>query len=380
MKKGGTGTLSKEKFFEPEGADKIKPFLWTEKGLYVLDQRKLPLEEKYILCDSIHKIRKAIKVLAVRGAPAIGICAGIGFVIGLENWLKKKELNKFKVNKLRQVVGWITNLLATARPTAVNLFWALERQNKVFESFVKDKEVLSKSEVEELLEILKKEALKIWEEDIKANLKMGEFGEKLLPEGGILTHCNTGALATGGYGTALGVIRSAWNKGKKILVYVDETRPLLQGARLTAWELSKLKISYKVITDNSAGFLMQLGKVKAVILGADRIAKNGDTANKIGTYALAVLAKYHGIPFYVAAPSSTFDLKAESKKDIPIEERSSCEVLNCFKSRITPPGAEALNFAFDITPGELITAFITEKGIIKPPFEQNIPKVVSHES
>ena len=376
MKKGGIGTLSKERVFEPERADKIKPFLWTERGLYILDQRKLPLEERYIFCDSVHKIRKAIKVLAVRGAPAIGICAGIGFVIGVESWFRKKKKVRFKVEKIRQIAGWVTNLLTTARPTAVNLFWALERQNKIFDEFLRNKQELSKEEVEELIEVLRKEALKIWEEDIKANLKMGEFGEKLIPEGGILTHCNTGGLATGGYGTALGVIRTAWSKRKKIFVFVDETRPLLQGARLTAWELSKLKIPYKIITDNSAGFLMQIGKVSAIIVGADRIAKNGDTANKIGTYSLAVLAKYHEIPFYVAAPSSTFDLKAKGKEDIPIEERSGNEVLSCFKTRIAPAGAEALNFAFDITPAELITAFITEKGVIKPPFEQNIPKVI----
>jgi len=204
---------------------------------------------------------------------------------------------------------------------------------------------------------------------------MAELGAELLPEGGILTHCNTGSLATGGYGTALGVIRKAYEKGKKILVYVDETRPFLQGARLTAWELSKLKIPYKIITDNSAGFLMRKGLIQAVIVGADRIARNGDTANKIGTYSLSVLAKVHGIPFYVAAPSSTFDLKTPKGENIPIEERNPEEVLHCGGKLIAPKKAKALNLAFDVTPSENITAFITEKGIIYPPFEENIKKM-----
>ncbi len=369
-----------EKIKAPAQVDIIKTWIWTEKGLYLLDQRKLPLEEKYILCDNIYKVRRAIRDLVVRGAPAIGICAAIGFVIEFKNYvsnIKKEEILK---NKIEEEIGKISNLLATARPTAVNLFWAISRMRKLCLDFLENfKRKVPKKSLLELAEILEKEALIIWEEDIKANLKMAEFGKDLLPEGGILTHCNTGALATGGYGTALGVIRKAFEIKKKILVFVDETRPFLQGARLTAWELSKLKIPYKIITDNSAGFLMKKGEISAVIVGADRIAKNGDTANKIGTYSLAVLAHYHKIPFFIAAPSSTFDLQIESGEEIPIEERASTEVLTCFKSKIAPPKAQAYNLAFDITPGDLITAFITEKGIILPPYKENILKTMKNE-
>jgi len=316
----------------------------------------------------------------VRGAPAIGICSAIGFVIEFKNFvnsLKKEEIPK---NKIEEEIGKISNLLATARPTAVNLFWSISRMRKVCFEFLEKFDIISKKSLFELYEILEKEALKVWEEDIEANLTMGNYGKDLLPEGGILTHCNTGALATGGYGTALGVIRKAFETKKKMIIFVDETRPFLQGARLTAWELSKLRIPYKIITDNSAGFLMKRGEVCAVIVGADRIAKNGDTANKIGTYSLAVLAHYHKIPFYIAAPSSTFDLKIENGEEIPIETRSPKEVLTCFKSKIAPPKAQAYNLAFDVTPGELITAFITEKGIIYPPYKENILKVLKNEN
>ncbi|WP_051920638.1 S-methyl-5-thioribose-1-phosphate isomerase [Thermodesulfobacterium hydrogeniphilum] len=369
-----------EKIKAPAQVDIIKTWIWTEKGLYLLDQRKLPLEEKYILCDNIYKIRNAIRDLVVRGAPAIGICAAIGFAIEFKNYvsnIKKEEILK---NKIEEEIGKISNLLATARPTAVNLFWAISKMRKLCLDFLENfKRKVPKKSLLELAEILEREALIIWEEDIKANLKMAEFGKGLLPEGGILTHCNTGALATGGYGTALGVIRKTSENKKKILVFVDETRPFLQGARLTAWELSKLKIPYKIITDNSAGFLMKRGEISAVVVGADRIAKNGDTANKIGTYSLAVLAHYHKIPFFIAAPSSTFDLQIESGEEIPIEERSPTEVLTCFKSKIAPPKSQAYNLAFDITPGDLITAFITEKGIILPPYKENILKTIKNE-
>jgi methylthioribose-1-phosphate isomerase len=373
---------TREKLIAPEKADFIKPFYWTEEALFILDQRKLPFKEIYFKADTIDGVRRSIRDMLVRGAPAIGIVTAIGVYIGLKEIEKKK---KFPLN-LKRLEGYFREIewkLSTARPTAVNLFWALERMRRLFESYLlkwKEEKIekIDKELFQGLLEEIKREALFIWEEDIKANLKIGELGCELLPEGGILTHCNTGSLATGGYGTALGVIRKAFEKGKKIRVFVDETRPYLQGARLTAWELSEIKIPYFIIPDNTAGFLMKKGLIKAVIVGADRIARNGDTANKIGTYSLAILAKHHGIPFYVCAPSSTFDLNIPSGEKISIEERAPKEVLYCSGKRIAPKKAKALNFAFDLTPSEYITAFITEKGIIYPPFEENILKLMKN--
>ncbi len=374
--------LPRVSLIEPKGADFIRPFYWTEEALFILDQRKLPLREVYFKAETLEGVRRSIREMLVRGAPAIGIVTAIGIYVGLKEIERKK---KFPLS-LKRLEGYFREMewkLSTARPTAVNLFWALERMKRIFDNYLIqwEKEGLEKNDKElfaKLLEAIKKEALTIWEEDILANLKMGELGSKLLPEGGILTHCNTGALATGGYGTALGVIRKAFEKGKKIQVFVDETRPYLQGARLTAWELSKVRIPYIIITDNSAGFLMKRGLIKAVIVGADRIARNGDTANKIGTYSLAVLARHHGIPFYICAPSSTFDLNTPSGEKIPIEERDEKEVLYCAGKRITPKRAKALNLAFDVTPSEYITAFITERGIIYPPFEENILKLMGN--
>ncbi len=369
----------KRELFEPQGTDFIKPFYWKEDGLYIIDQRKLPLREIYFKADSVNKVVYALKKMLVRGAPAIGIVTAIGVWIGL-NSLKNKT--KFPIKKVRliKVYSEEEKKLSQARPTAVNLFWALKRMRKIFqESYQNLPEIIKKKDWEEILKNLQKEALQIWEEDILANLKMAELGSNLLPEGHILTHCNTGALATGGYGTALGVIRKAWEKGKSLWVWVDETRPLLQGARLTAWELEKLKIPFKIITDNTAGYLMKKDLVKAVIVGADRITRKGDTANKIGTYSLSVLAKEHNLPFYVCAPSSTFDLNLSSGEEIPIEEREEKEVLNCGKTRVSPNLAKALNLAFDITPSENITAFITEKGIIYPPFEKNIQEMIKND-
>uniref|UniRef100_A0A7V4JRE1 Methylthioribose-1-phosphate isomerase n=1 Tax=Thermodesulfobacterium geofontis TaxID=1295609 RepID=A0A7V4JRE1_9BACT len=355
----------------------MKAWFWTEKGLYLLDQRKLPLEEKYIFCDNLNKIRNAIKEMVIRGAPAIGICSAIGLVIEFKNFLSSLKSEEILVHKVEEEIGKISNLLVTSRPTAVNLSWAVSRMRKISLNFLeKFKEKINKSELKQLKDLLEKEALSIWEEDIEANLAIAEYGKDILPKGGILTHCNTGALATGGYGTALGVIRKFYQKNKKIKIFVDETRPFLQGARLTAWELYKLKIPYTLITDNAAGFLMKKGEISAVIVGADRIAKNGDIANKIGTYSLAVLANFHHIPFFVAAPSSTFDLNIEKGEKIPIEIRPSKEVLTCYKSKIAPFKAKAHNIAFDITPAELISAIITEKGIIYPPYEKNIPKII----
>ncbi len=373
---------TKEKLIEPQKVDFIKPFYWTEEALFILDQRKLPFKETYFKAETLDGVRKSIKEMLVRGAPAIGIVTAIGIYIGLKEVEKKKKF-PLPLKKLKSYFREMEWKLSTARPTAINLFWALERMRKLFDRYLsiweKEKfERIDKEHFQKLLEEIKREALTIWEEDILANLSMGEHGSELLPEGGILTHCNTGALATGGFGTALGVIRKAFEKGKKIQVFVDETRPYLQGARLTAWELSKAKIPHIIITDNSAGYLMKKGLIKAVIVGADRIARNGDTANKIGTYSLAILSKHHGVPFYICAPSSTFDLNTSSGDKIPIEERDPKEVFYCYGKRIAPKRAKALNFAFDVTPSEFITAIITEKGIIYPPFEENILRLIGN--
>jgi len=370
----------KKNAISPPQADFIKAFFLTEEALFILDQRKLPQKETYFKAETHRAVKRAIREMYVRGAPAIGIVGALGVYLGLKE-LKQRASFPLSLKKLFKSFDNLYLELASARPTAVNLFWALDRMKGLFENFLKTLEGNDKIEEDDfhhLLEAAKIEALSIWEEDLVANLRMNVLGSEILPEGGILTHCNTGALATGGYGTALGVIRRAYEKGKKIQVWVDETRPFLQGARLTAWELSKLKIPFKIITDNSAGFLMKKGKVQAIIVGADRIALNGDTANKIGTYSLSVLARAHGIPFYIAAPSSTFDLKTSSGEEIPIEERSSREVLTCGGKEVAPARAKALNLAFDVTPAENITAFITERGIIYLPFKENILKLMGN--
>jgi len=372
-------TKLKEKALLPKNADHILPFVLTEDSLYLLDQRKLPQESVVKAKDHV-EVRRAIKNMVVRGAPAIGIVGAIGFYLGVRRLLDKRK-KVIEKKELKQKLRRFYQTLAEARPTAVNLVHALNQMMNKAEDVLQN--VTSRVRYEELsflAEELKKKAISIWEWELAANLSMAEHGKDLLPEGGILTHCNTGALATGGYGTALGVIRASFSQGKNHLVYVDETRPFLQGTRLTAWELSRLNLPYRIITDNSAGFLMQRGLVKAVILGADRITAKGDTANKIGTYSLAVLARHHGIPFYVAAPSSTFDLNLSSGAEIPIEERSEKEVLTCGGKNLSPKGARALNYAFDVTPASLITAFITERGIIYPPFEENIPKTLTEGS
>ncbi|QJA06330.1 S-methyl-5-thioribose-1-phosphate isomerase [Thermosulfurimonas marina] len=356
------------KVFQPRNPDLLCAWRWTDRGLYLLDQRKLPAREVYVHCRTWQEVRRAIKDMVVRGAPAIGITAAIGLVLGAER-LRARTRRAFLSGLKRIAQG-----LAKARPTAVNLFWALERM-------VKRAEAEAAAGPQELLEILRAEALSLWEEDLEACRRMGALGAGLLPEEGtVLTHCNAGALATGGYGTALGVIRAAVEAGKRLSVLADETRPYLQGARLTAWELHKVGIPVTVIPDAAAGFLMARGRVQAVIVGADRIAANGDVANKIGTYSLAVLARENGIPFYVAAPSSTFDLTCFSGEGIPIEERAAEEVHLCAGRRITPRGVSALNPAFDVTPAPYVTALITEKGIIQPPYPENIPRVLSGET
>jgi methylthioribose-1-phosphate isomerase len=323
----------------------VKAFYWKLGKLLILNQLKLPLQEEWIEATDYLRVAKAIKDMEVRGAPAIGCVAAYGFVLGV----------KYNGERPQKVYETLKN----TRPTAVNLFWALDRMMKALREG---------RDIEEEAKLIEKE-------DYESNKRIGEYGAELIkPNSRILTHCNTGALATAGWGTALGVIRSAHYGEKNIFVWVDETRPYLQGARLTAWELLQEGIPHKIITDNTAGFLMKRGLVDAVIVGADRITVRGDVANKIGTYSLAVLAKEHKIPFYVAAPLSTFDPKLYSGDEIPIEERSPEEVKNCFGCQIAPEGSDALHLGFDVTPAELIDAIITEKGVIEKPNGKSIKR------
>jgi methylthioribose-1-phosphate isomerase len=301
--------------------------------------------------------------MAIRGAPAIGVAAAMGIA------LAAKKAHSSDPRTFTKTIEKVCHDMRGTRPTAVNLFWAVDRMKRVLDQ-------VPIYGVEKTKKKLVKEALKIYQEDLKINHKIGEFGKKFIKEGdGVLTHCNAGALATAGYGTALGVIYAAWDEGRRFQVFVDETRPLLQGCRLTAWELVQEKIPATVITDNMAGFLMMKGKINLVLVGADRIARNGDTANKIGTYGLAILSKYHGIPFFVVAPTSTLDLSLPSGLDIPIEERDVKEVTHFLGSPIAPKGVKAFNPAFDVTPHSLINAIITEKGIVRKPFYKNLLKI-----
>jgi methylthioribose-1-phosphate isomerase len=321
----------------------------------MLDQTRLPHEVIWVDCPDHQTVAKGIRDLWVRGAPAIGIAAAMGFALGAQA-IKASTYDDF-VRQLKP----IHDTLAATRPTAVNLFWALNRMN-ILVQIHKDRSV------EEIKERLIREAQTVHDEDIRRNVAMGDHGSKLIRDGDtILTHCNTGALATGGHGTALGVIFTAWETGKRIKVLVDETRPVLQGARLTMWELQHNKIPATLITDNMAGAFMKKGSIRLCLVGADRIASNGDTANKIGTYSVAVLAKAHKIPFYVAAPTSTIDFSIPSGDAIPIEQRSPEEVANVFgKVRIAPANVEIANPAFDVTPAKYITGIITEEGVFKP--------------
>jgi methylthioribose-1-phosphate isomerase len=341
---------------------KVKHIVWKGDSLLLLDQRRLPLEESWVECKTYEDVAKAIESMVVRGAPAIGVVAAYGVALGAKQVLEEsKSYLDFKA-KLEMVI----NRLAATRPTAVNLFWALKIMKLILEAGQNE---------DDIVVALETEAMNIERQDIETNRKMGFFGAELLAsKENVLTHCNTGALATAGFGTALGVIRAAVEMGKDITVFVDETRPYLQGARLTAWELEQEGIPYYLITDNMAGWFMSIGEISCIIVGADRIALNGDTANKVGTYSLSVLAKEHGIPFYIAAPSSTFDFSIRSGSEIPIEERDQNEVLycHCRNCRIAPRGARAKNPSFDVTPHENITAIITEKGVIESPDEKKI--------
>ncbi|UNC92438.1 S-methyl-5-thioribose-1-phosphate isomerase [Candidatus Contubernalis alkalaceticus] len=338
----------------------ISPMIWQGNKLKILDQRNIPLSMDYIFCTTCREVEEHIYNLAIRGAPAIGAAAAFGMVLGA------RELRDFSGNKFETLFRKKALAMLKARPTAVNLSWAVSRMLKEFES-------LKEKNTGDIIKGLEEEALTIYHEDIEINKKIGQFGASLVSKGAfILTHCNAGALATAGYGTALGIVRKAVEQEKEIHVYVDETRPVLQGARLTAWELEQEEIPYTLITDNMAGMLMQKGNIDLVVVGADRIALNGDTANKIGTYSLAVLAKYHGVPFYVAAPFSTFDLNIKTGEEIPIEERDCREVTHIFNQRISPDGCHVFNPSFDVTPAGLISAIITEKGVIENPRENNI--------
>ncbi len=337
---------------------------WENNTLWLLDQTLLPQEVTYIRCDTVDIVCEAIKRLSVRGAPAIGIATAFGLVVGVQ-----EELQASQTPSLEHYEA-VEKALTATRPTAVNLVWAIKRMRPIFESHLgKDS----------LLQALIAEAKTIHEEDIAMNRAMGTFGAELIKDGdGILTHCNAGALATGGYGTALGVIRAAWEQGKKIHVYADETRPLLQGARLTAFEMKEEGIPVTLITDNMAAVLMRSGRVQAVVVGSDRTVRNGDVANKIGTYGVAVLAKHHGIPFYAALPSSTIDLSIATGKDIPIEERAPEEVRG-YRDDQWAAQVDVWNPAFDVTPNELVAGIITEKGVIRPPYDVNIPRIIGGE-
>jgi methylthioribose-1-phosphate isomerase len=341
----------------------IQTLEWTDKGVRFLDQTKLPTEESYVTATSYQQVADAIRTMVVRGAPAIGVAAGMGIALGVKN--SKAET----VGDLKKDFDQICSAIGETRPTAVNLFWAIRRMQEKFET-------LRVRPMPQIKQALIEEAQRMHAEDIAANRAMGRHGATLMPaSGGVLTHCNAGALATAGYGTALGVIRAAVEQGKKIHVYADETRPFLQGSRLTAWELMKDGIPTTVISDNMAGAMMSYGKIGAIVVGADRIAANGDVANKIGTYTVAVLAKEHGIPFYVAAPISTVDLATPDGSGIPIENRNVREVSHIAGKQMVPDGVEIENPAFDVTPAKYVTAIITERGIARAPYEDSLRKL-----
>jgi methylthioribose-1-phosphate isomerase len=349
----------------------IKTVEWTREGIRMIDQRLLPSEEKYLMLRSWEEVAEAIKKMVVRGAPAIGVSAAMGLALGASQSVG------MSVADLEDDFTYMCQVMGETRPTAVNLFWAIERMRDRF-----NREKSKTTSVEEIKASLVDEAQRIFQEDIAANRAIGHFGADLITDGDtVLTHCNAGALATAGdYGTALGVIRGARDAGKRVAVIADETRPFLQGLRLTAWELAKDNIPVTVITDNMAGSVMQSGKVNVVVVGADRIAGNGDTANKIGTYMVAVLARKHDIPFYVAAPISTLDLTLKSGREIPIEQRDRKEVTHIGGQQLAPDGIEVSNPAFDVTPNQLITAIITDRGVARAPYVETLNKLKAESS
>jgi len=337
----------------------VRPTIdWQDDRVVMIDQRKLPLEEVYVECRTEEEVAQAIETMVIRGAPAIGVAAAYGVALGVMKSDPMEEVDR--------QFDLIIQRLARTRPTARNLFWALERMKRVHA----ENRLLPCGALG--LRLLR-EAQAMDEEDVETNRRIGAFGKDLIEDGdSVLTHCNAGGLATAGYGTAVGVIRAAFEEGKKVHVFVDETRPFLQGARLTAWELRELGVPMTLITDNMAGWMMKKGEVKLVITGADRIVRRGDAANKIGTYSLAVLARHHGIPFYVAAPLSTFDFRLRSGDEIPIEERPGDEVRRVGGSAVTLPDIPVRNPAFDVVPAKLISAIISERGIARPPYGKSL--------
>ncbi|MEE2822596.1 MAG: S-methyl-5-thioribose-1-phosphate isomerase [Acidobacteriota bacterium] len=340
----------------------IKTIKWTDEGVVMIDQRLLPTEEIYNTYRTVDEVAEAIVTMVIRGAPAIGVAAAMGIALGVKNLDSSNDLEK----RFAAIVKTIHD----TRPTARNLFWAIERMEHVFEHHKKES-------LEKIQDALRNEAIQIHDDDIEINQQMGRNGQELLSSGmNVLTHCNAGALATAGYGTALGVIRAAVEHGKEIQVFADETRPFLQGSRLTTWEMMKENIPCTLITDNMAGYFMRASQIQAVVVGADRIAGNGDVANKIGTYSVAVLAKEHHIPFYVVAPLSTIDMGTLTGEEIPIEQRDITEVTHIKGQTVVPPDIAVANPAFDITPNELVSAIVTERGIAKSPYKESIAALI----
>jgi len=335
----------------------IETIWWEDDSVIMIDQTRLPLEQKYVRCRSYEEVAEAIRSMVIRGAPAIGVAAAMGLALGVLHACKERLDQEFEA---------ICDTLARTRPTAVNLFWAIERMRKLFAS-------LRGQPLSEVRRQMVEEAQRIREEDIAICRAIGRNGADLVPDGRtVLTHCNAGALATAGYGTALGVIRAAVEAGKKVDVFADETRPFLQGSRLTVWELGQDGIPATLITDNMAGHFLKSGRIGCVLVGADRIAANGDVANKIGTYSVAVLAKENGVPFFVAAPISTLDLTLASGDLIPIEQRAAAEVTHVFGHPIAPDGVAVENPAFDVTPARYVAAIITERGVARAPYEDSL--------
>ncbi|HWQ33645.1 MAG TPA: S-methyl-5-thioribose-1-phosphate isomerase [Blastocatellia bacterium] len=348
----------------------IRTLEWTAEGVVMIDQRRLPTEEVYPVFRTYQEVAAAIREMVVRGAPAIGVAAAMGIALGA------RDIQTDDPADFERAFDQICEVMGATRPTAVNLFWAIERMRNLYQSLKRDGASLNV-----IRERLIEESQRMHQEDVAVNQAMGRHGAELISDGAtVLTHCNAGALATAGYGTALGVIRAAVEAGKKVAVFADETRPFLQGARLTAWELHKDQIPVTLITDNMAGHFMKAGKIDCVIVGADRIAANGDVANKIGTYSVAVLAKENNIPFYVAAPISTLDLSLKSGDEIPIEERNEREVTHVRDAQLAPVGISVANPAFDVTPNRYITAIITERGVARPPFVESLRKLAANEA